>query len=78
MQNLRLARLATVGLLVAAVLAGCTTAPGETGRPSAASSSAEALAAHKRKQALRAAEGGYVPVVRPPPCRLTTSGCLPY
>jgi hypothetical protein len=57
------------------MLSGCTTpAPERLGdRPQ---TSAEQLAAHQRKQAIRARDGGYQRIYRPQPCRLTTSGCI--
>ena len=58
----------------AAMLSGCTTdMPERSGdRPQ---TSAEQLAAHQRKQAIRARDGGYQRIYRPQPCRLTTDGC---
>ena len=58
-----------------AMLTGCTTeTPEQSGNRPLTSS--EQLAAHQRKQAIRARDGGYQRIYRPQPCLLTTDGCI--
>ena len=71
-------RLLMIVLTAVTALAGCTAERAPDVRPGYSGSVSPAMRAHRRKQAIRAEEGGYRRLYRQKGCRYAARGCDGY